>query len=165
MATNEGCATISDCAGNLLFYTDGSFVWDNTHTQMPNGFDLMGDPSSSQSAVVVPKPGSPNIYYIFTVDNNVQVDGLRYSEVDLSLNGGLGDVTAVKNILLHAPTTEKITAVLHSNLTDIWVIAHTWNSNTYEAYLVSATGVNTTPILSNVGATVGTQPSKIQLAT
>ncbi|MEX0361238.1 MAG: hypothetical protein AB3N10_09680, partial [Allomuricauda sp.] len=25
--TREGCATISDAAGNLIFYTDGSTVW------------------------------------------------------------------------------------------------------------------------------------------
>ena len=29
--TKEGCATISDGSGNLLFYTDGSTIWNKNH--------------------------------------------------------------------------------------------------------------------------------------
>ena len=56
--TGEGCATISDFNGNLLFYTDGRSVWNANHQIMPNGnynsgLGLMGDPSSTSSAVIV----------------------------------------------------------------------------------------------------------------
>jgi hypothetical protein len=37
----EGCASISDAAGNLLFYTDGLSVWNKTHVIMANGTGLM----------------------------------------------------------------------------------------------------------------------------
>src|SRR5690349_5294703 len=66
--TIEGTAAISDAAGNRLFYTEGVTVWNRNHIPMPNGTGLMGDPSSTQSAVIVQKPGSTTIYYIFTVD-------------------------------------------------------------------------------------------------
>ena len=71
--TNEGCSSISDFNGNLLFYTDGRNVWDKNHNIMPNanynaGTGLMGDPSSTSSGLIIPKPGNPNQYYIFTVD-------------------------------------------------------------------------------------------------
>jgi gliding motility-associated-like protein len=73
MTTNEGCSTISDSDGNLLFYTDGRTVWDRNHIVMPNadynnGTGLMGDPSSTLSGIIVPKKDNPNIYYVFTVD-------------------------------------------------------------------------------------------------
>lgn len=73
LSTNEGCATISNSNGDLLFYTDGRTVWDKDHVIMPNanytgGTGLLGDPSSTNSAIIVPKPGSSNIYYIFTLD-------------------------------------------------------------------------------------------------
>ncbi|HRG90540.1 MAG TPA: hypothetical protein PLW44_16070, partial [Chitinophagales bacterium] len=48
LSTSEGSATISDAAGNLLFYTDGIRVWTRNHVQMPNGNGLLGDPSSAQ---------------------------------------------------------------------------------------------------------------------
>jgi len=34
--TREGCATISDKNGNLLFYTDGITVWNRSHKIMQN---------------------------------------------------------------------------------------------------------------------------------
>jgi hypothetical protein len=55
--TIEGCATICDALGNLLFYTDGSTVYDQTHAVMANGTGLSGNSSSTQSAIIVKKPG------------------------------------------------------------------------------------------------------------
>ena len=81
---------------------------------MTNGTGLFGDPSSTQSAIIVPKPGDDDIYYIFTVDDhgfNEAHLGLNYSEVNMSLNGGLGVVTS-KNVNLLPECSEKITAVL-----------------------------------------------------
>ena len=60
LSTSEGCASVSNNNGDLLFYTDGRFVYDKNHNQMPNGSGLLGDPSSTQSAVVCPKPGTWN---------------------------------------------------------------------------------------------------------
>src|SRR5262245_40286912 len=79
--TVEGTAAISDAAGNRLFYTEGVTVWNRNHIPMPNGNGLMGNASSTQSAVIVQKPGSTNIYYIFTVDAQAGTNGLRWSEV------------------------------------------------------------------------------------
>lgn len=150
--TTEGCATISNSAGQLLFYTDGITVWDKDHNIMPNGTGLLGDPSSTQSAIVVPKPGDIDIYYIFTVDEQAGPNGLRYSELDLALNAGNGDITTNKNILLTTPTTEKISAVAHANGTDFWVVTHEFNNSDFLAYEVTAAGVNTTPVVSTSGS-------------
>ncbi len=144
----EGCATVSDpVTGALLFYTNSIRVWDKTHTQMANGFGLLGGPSSTQAALIVPRPGSNTIYYIFTTDNN----GLNYSTVDMSLNSGNGDVST-KNTNLAAFTMEKLTGLRHSNCSDYWVIDHD-NSNTIRAWLVTSAGVSTTPVISNIGIT------------
>lgn len=144
--TFEGCATISDFQGDLLFYTDGVSVWDKTHNIMPNGNDLLGNPSSTQSAIIIPKPNNINQYYIFTVDDNpnaVSSDGINYSVVDLTLNSGLGDVTAQKNVPLLANAYENITAVKHATDNSVWVI--TFLENQFRTWLVDAAGVNTMP--------------------
>lgn len=154
MDTWEGCASIADPSGNLVFYTDGSTVWNSAHAVMSNGTGLMGNFSSTQSAIIVPKPNNPNIYYIFTVDEVAAADGLRYSEVDMTLAGGLGAVTATKNILLHTPVLEKVTAVQHANGTDIWVVSHEYGNNNYLSYLVTTAGVSATPIVSSVGQSI-----------
>lgn len=157
--TREGCSSISDENGNLLFYTDGVTVWNQNHAQMMNGFGLHGDSSSTQSAIIVPKPKSPTIYYIFTVDNRVNgVDfGLNYSEVDMTLDGGLGSVT-VKNTNLLALCSEKITAVLKDCLTEsIWFVTFASEDgtqrsfNTFHSFEITDSGVNTTAVKSIVG--------------
>ena len=45
----EGCSSICDPSGNLLFYTNGREVWNRNHNQMPNGDSLAGSPFSCQS--------------------------------------------------------------------------------------------------------------------
>lgn len=148
--TQEGCAAISDFNGNLLFYTDGVTVWDRTHTPMPNGTGLNGHPSSTQSGIIVPAPGNPDVYYVFTVDELADSEGLQYSIVDLTLNGGLGDITT-KNVILETPVMEKLTAVVHANGTDIWVVAHRNPGNEFIAYLVTSTGISAAPVVSAIG--------------
>jgi len=160
MYQGEGCASISDSSGNILFYTNGMTVWDKNHAEMPNGFGLLGHVSSSQSAVIVQKPGFNTTYYIFTTDaaHNDLVNGLNYSIIDMSQNGGLGDVIS-KNNLLHTPVSEKVTAVSHSNQIDVWIITHEWNSNSFRAYLLTNTGLNSIensipgyPVISSTGS-------------
>jgi hypothetical protein len=76
---------------------------------MANGYGLLGNRSSTQSAIIVPKPRNPYVYYIFTVDepNELNADettsmtgtpnnGLNYSQVDMRLNNGLGDIVSTE---------------------------------------------------------------------
>ncbi len=149
--TSEGSASIADASGNLLFYTDGITVWNKTHAVMTNGNALFGNPSSTQSGVIIQKPGSTNIYYIFTEEAQAGANGLRYSEVDMTLSAGLGAVTGLKNVLLKTPSCEKITGVRHCNNVDIWVVSHDWNTNQFSTFLVTAAGVNAVPVTSSGG--------------
>ncbi len=160
LSTWEGCSSISNDNGTTRFYTDGVTVWDRHNEIMPNGTSLMGNASSTQSGIIVPKPGSTNLYYIFTIDEVGTsppggINGLRYTLVDMNLNGFLGSVVdTVKNVLLTAPMCEKLTAIGHANGTDIWVISQKWGTNDFYAYLVTATGVDDNPVISTAGAII-----------
>ena len=182
--TLEGCTSISDTDGNLLFYSDGRTIWNANHIPMANanealGTGLKGDDSSTSSGLIVPKPQDLNSYYIFTVDephhfnsadfpNNQDGDGvndgLMYSLVDMTLDGGLGDVDILeKNVPLitYDPTipiqvdfkcSEKITAVKADDCSSFWVITHFVDR--FYAFKVDINGVNTTPVVSIVGPEV-----------
>ena len=76
MSTLEGCATFCDSKGKLLLYTDGISVRNNSHEVMQNGGGLAGNPSSTQSAVVLPRPGSPTEYFLFTIDKEGRTERL-----------------------------------------------------------------------------------------
>ena len=150
--TEEGTASISDAnTGQLLFYTDGVSVWDKNNNQMPSGSGLLGNFSTTQSALIIPKPGSTTLYYIITCDVQGGPGGVCYSEVDLSLNGGLGDVTVLNKLLTAAPTTEKLVGLKHCNGQDYWIIDHPSGSNQFNAYLVTSAGIATKPVVSKTG--------------
>jgi gliding motility-associated-like protein len=154
LITSEGCASISDAGGNLLFYTDGISVFDATHTLMPNGTGLLGNSSSTQSAIVIPRPQSTTQFYIFTVDDGGGIDGLKYTTVDMTLNSGLGDVIAAeKNISLVSNTAEKVAALKKTN--GFWIVTLKMGTDTAYAYEVTSSGVNLTPVTSTTGVNLG----------
>lgn len=152
LSTEEGCSVISDKTGKLLFYSDGITVWNAHHKIMKNGAGLLGDPSSTQSSVAIPRPKHAGEYYLFTVAATANEAGIRYSLINMSSDNGLGEVVeSTKNSPLITPVTEKLTAVRHRNGTDIWVIGHKWKSNEFIVFLVTENGVKKEPVISAVG--------------
>ncbi|KOS05578.1 hypothetical protein AM493_05675 [Flavobacterium akiainvivens] len=152
----EGTASISDEDGNLLFYTNGRYVYTHEHTVMENGFGLRGDNSSTSSAVIVPKPDDCNIYYVFTIDvRDEEVPffrpkrGMEYNIVDMSLNNGLGAVTQ-KNIEIPINGIqqgyERLAAITNADKTGYWIVTH-FEGNFY-SFSVTPDGVNLTPVVS-----------------
>lgn len=144
MDAPEGCAIICDRNGDVIFYTDGDKVYDKTDTQIDVG--IGGDPTSSQSSLIVPVPGDETLYYIFTTQaiNGTSANELRYSLFDLKQNSGNGLVVK-KNILLFGKSTERITA------SGTWLIAHEYGNNTFRTYQISPQGIGD-PVYSSIGS-------------
>lgn len=150
---NEGCTSISDSRGNLLFYSNGEKVWNKFHQVMPNGSDLMGSYSSSSAAIAIPMPWNDSLFYIFTTDGleTYLQNGLRYSIINVCLDNAKGDVIpSKKNILLLDTVSEKLCAIAHPNGTDIWLIAHKHFTNSFYSYLITPNGIEP-PIITNIG--------------
>ncbi|MFZ4401133.1 MAG: gliding motility-associated C-terminal domain-containing protein [Bacteroidales bacterium] len=161
MAAVEGVSSISDSAGNLLFYTNGMTVWNKTHTVMDNGTGLMGHQSSTQSSIVVKQPANDSIYYIFTLDAYDSFSppthkGFRYSTVNVHANNSFGKIIQ-KNVLIVNNTCEKVTVIKHCNGKDMWIIVAIRNCNIYNTYLLTDTGISTNAVISQVG--VGSAPN------
>jgi gliding motility-associated-like protein len=161
--SNESTASVSDPAtGQLLFYTDGRKVWNTNNQVMPNGANLLGGffNSCTQGALIVPFPEDNQRYYLFTLEelealslSPVVDNGLRYSVVDMALNGGLGDVqVATMNTPLATDLTEKLIVIRSAEIQGFWVIAHKKNANEFLAWKIDACGVIAQPVVSTVGS-------------
>jgi hypothetical protein len=159
----EGCATISNSMGQIDLYTDGINVINKEHNFMAIGGNnrsqqLIGGSSSTQTAIVVPKPGDSLLYYIFTTDafENQQVNrstGLNYSIVDMRQDGGRGNIF-VSNINILQTSLEKVTISRHANDKEYWIIAHTYSTNEFYAFHLSSNGLQP-PVISRVQPVVG----------
>ncbi len=154
--TEEGSASVSRRTnGQLLFYTDGVTVWNRLHEQMPNGFGLNGDPSTSQSALIVPWPNNDDMFVIFTPApiTSSNVNGrcfcLTYSIVDMRLNNGFGDVTQ-KNVLLDPDVTEHVTATADCNEGGWWVVVRRRENPAFASYHFTEAGIETVPSISTI---------------
>lgn len=152
----EGVASIADDNGLLQFYTNGLDVWDRNHQLMPNGAGIMQTlpgysvSTSTQQAAIIRFPGNTNRYYVFSL-NDVESRVLYYSVVDMTLNGGLGDVVpGMKTIPLDSMLTEKMSVVAGNNC-DVWLMVRALGPAQYRAYPVSAAGIGA-PVVSNIGS-------------
>jgi hypothetical protein len=158
MMTPSGSAVMSDSDGNLLFYTNGEHVWDRRHVRMLNGQNLSNYANiPTQSSLIVPRPGSETQYYLFLTDEPDRLSGsrgFRYCLIDMTLNGGYGDIMdGSRNILLLDKTAEKLTAVQHANGEDYWVITHGWDNNRFHAFhITNQLPTTASSINSDIGA-------------
>jgi gliding motility-associated-like protein len=152
MMANEGCSSVCDDNGQLLFYSNGVTVYNRKHQVMLNGDNLAGNISSVQSCLIIPIPGNDSIYYIFTSDaiENNFARGYNYSVVNTHGDNGNGAVIS-KNILLQSSCTERLTAARHANGVDVWVITNDKASNTFRAWRVGCNGLQANPVVSNTG--------------
>lgn len=176
---SEAFASVADKNGQLLFYTNTDTIWDRNHNPMPNGVigGLSGiTPSNegslswntSQGVLILPVLDNPNRYYLFALNGSMDVclfwapisHKLMYSVIDMSLNGGLGDViSGMKNLPADSALGGMMTAV-PGNDCNIWLLTHDRDNPVYKAYEITINGINTTPVLSTTGHFTGDWANK-----
>ena len=143
-------SNICDSAtGDLLFLCNGMRMYDTSGNIMQNGDSLQyvkiytqntpPDQPATQGSLILPK-GSNGEYYVFiptvtdslynalwTPDIKTPFNELRYSVVNMNLNGGLGAVTIKnKNLLKNTEMVRtKMQACRHANGVDWWLLKQT----------------------------------------
>lgn len=156
VTTRGSCASICDSAGALLFYSaTGEFpvyinagngkVYNANHVLMSNGDSLNGTLAYNEN-LILPYPDQQNRYILFTVDPNDK-KGLYYAIIDMSLQGGLGEVISKNDTLIaNQRMVDAMAAVKHGNGRDWWVVCipnyYPAVSDTFYVYLVTPTGIN-----------------------
>lgn len=156
MDFNHTHSNISDSNGNMLFYTNGYYIADASNNTMSNGSGINPSAYTSQlpdglgivqANVIIQKPGSSNLYYLFhstadTFPGYTHSKNLYLSIIDMNLNGGLGAVTTKNQVLLtDSMNTGKIVACKHANGRDWWLLCHKINSNTFFKFLITPSAI------------------------
>lgn len=148
--TDEGCASISDDNGNLLFYTDGRDLYDgslSTTPINPSSAPLGGHPSSANSAIIVPPAGGGTLYHVFAMgtwsasQNNTN-DVLKYTPVSVS-GTTISIPTPTRDVI--DPTygsdwmaSEAMAATSHVDCNKYWVVVLDANNNEWVSILIES---------------------------
>jgi gliding motility-associated-like protein len=175
-------ATISDSIGNVLFdfsYTNPTFgtrngVILNKNYQVMPGSNLFGSHYSyGATALVAPVPSNNSKYYLFyQVSQPFSSSArwvLKYAVIDMSLNGGLGNVISADNPIDTINADQQITPftlVQQRGSDNFWVVTCKANSDTLYSRFVSPAGFSNNKVISKVGTVWFTNASNyVSLAT
>lgn len=143
-------ATISDTAGNLLFYTFGfaylpqpdSKIYDNDFDVMINGDSIIAD-KWFNTDIIIPKPNSDSLYYMIS---SVPAGHLMHYCLISKKNYQASGVVLLKNQLMKASEmSDCIQAVNHGNGRDWWVITRLGGvipNDSFFVWLVDPNGIN-----------------------
>jgi hypothetical protein len=143
MYSSQSSTVASDSAGNLLFYTNGGdfdllgndypgVVCNKNHQVMPNGY--LGDTCTYgnhfHSCLAIPKLDNPNQYYLFTSDYLWDTNkGLKYSIIDMTADGGNGDVIVKGVTIIPDSMAQGMVATQHANGIDYWLVCKRYQTN------------------------------------
>lgn len=147
----EGTATVSNEKGELIWATNGRRLWttDGTmvHDGVTSGFTTGNEGakvtgSAVQGILVVRHNLNPNVYHVFCTDDVIDdqdptKDGLDHFTVDPK-----GAILSGPTSIQVGRTFEGLTATMHGNGVDIWVMAQDFTSGNYNAYLIDCGGLN-----------------------
>ena len=168
----ESCASASDEDGNLVIYTNGVKLWngngEEVHVGPTSGASQRlkagaenptGNTGSAVQGVLITKhPLNDNDYYIFTTDDAIGgINGITYG-FNYSIYSKADDTCSAPQRIGAFRATEQVSATFHKNGLDIWVVTHEAiidaATKNYHSYLLECSGLNTTPVVSDVGFNV-----------
>lgn len=156
LSTSEGSASVCDASGNLLFYTDGDWIYNQVGVSMNTTAITGGTASSTQGAAIAPIAGT-NKFYVFSIEAfsfSSNYCKLYYSVVDMSLAGGLGGLESI-GTLIDSNLSEKM-QIVQGDSCNLWLLVHDGSTPRFKAYKITESGISTTPILSSLGTLLGT---------
>ncbi len=159
-------ASICDKDGNLLFWSNGCAVINREQEVMPHGDTLNWDAfrevigwkeclrgyPGAQNIKILPDPANDNGFYIFHKAlryfgqfEDITID-LRFSYVDMALDGGKGDVVFFDSILYNNPVTNaNLEAIYTDNGNNWWLLQPVEDDSLILTYLIDDKGIERFP--------------------
>jgi gliding motility-associated-like protein len=148
---SHSTTSVSDSAGNLLFASDGKTVIDRNLNPMPA---VSSSPLSGNGKVLATRIPNSNRYYLFysrpLSSNPNSLAIIYYSIIDLSVNGGMGDVISM-NQVIDTLASPAFTLAEGSTEDEAWLILHRHGTRDFLSYKITATGMAAAPVPSTAG--------------
>lgn len=137
---SEGIAHYEDGTGALIFWFNSNGVYNATGGQMSGSVGIFAN-SSAAEVVICPKPNDPEKYYI--IYNSETCTNLYYSVVDMTLNGGLGNIVpgTLNDVLASGTYAEAMEIVRIPGTNNYWLLAYQCGVG-FRRFLIDETGIS-----------------------
>lgn len=151
----EAASSISDASGALLFYSDGTDIWDGSGTLLTTGSipKLLGNQTdiSAQGVLILPDPANSHWYYIFTVSNWEDAGGVWQARWNVTTNNYVSVSDQPKRLENPVEFHEQLGATPNCCGTGFWLMAKETGTNNFYGWEITSTGIGS-PVISSVGA-------------
>jgi hypothetical protein len=171
------CLSYCDTNGNLLFYGNGSKIFNSEHRLIDNadrlnynqsvwGTDtgyysehLYGRHPASGMVIKNPKKNSSLYYFVHVywdwdsyVLNKNPFNKIVYSVLDMSANNGKGKLIIKEQILINGSLSDNISACKKANGRDWWLyVAERGNTNSFVKLELDSLGIRVHPQRESIG--------------
>ncbi|MDG1697598.1 MAG: hypothetical protein P8L21_04725 [Polaribacter sp.] len=128
--------------------------------------------------MIIPKPGSISIYYLFTISTDftgssrTSYPGFNYYTIDMNRNSGFSEITdgpinlaidPITGIDKGADWSEKVAAVKGSECNIFWVLSFV--EDTFYSYKITDTGINISDVvISNISFSTSDKRGYLQVS-
>lgn len=147
-------ASISDCSGNLLFYSNGVVVKNNLHDTINGGH--INQIFGSLSNLLLKNMETDSIYHLFITPSALyqnpfpQEDStIQEITINRNFNNGKGKVVSKKIRIKNINDFPQFTVISNSNDSSYWLLANYFDGE-FHAYPIGDTGLILNPISSNI---------------
>ena len=159
-----GASVITDqITGNLLFYSDGTQIFDAGHNLLTNA--LSGNPSINVAVASAPDSGNPGQYYFFSNAYNLPTNEIQYTIVDANVvgNGSAmfsnGAVSSMNNSTGLINPSEGMLIVPEGDGINFWLISQDRTTFEYRVTQINPLGIGATTRFDFTSSAVGAEIS------
>lgn len=151
---------ISDSiTGEIKYYTDGEYAWNNANVIVPGSEDLPGGSSCGIyfKTLMVDHPELEDETFLFHIGlaynphSEDSIIGLYYSIINDDLYGAGMSMDVLNDTVKYYEPFIDITAVNHANQRDVWILVHDRNNYNFYSFLIDCNGLNKTPVITEIG--------------
>lgn len=157
--------SVSDAWGNLLFFTNGTRLFDRNLNFMPGGIlippldtnGMYSGLAQRQGCMFLPWPGDTNKYVLLHTTKELALQQtypgfipyhlpshLYMTVLDKSMNGGQGGIVSINQIIVTDTLTNPgggLTVTRHANGRDWWILVKKHYKNKFYKFLFTPSGI------------------------
>lgn len=145
-------SSISDCAGSLLFYSDGGLIKNSTNDTIVNG--QLPHPTAALNNCFLKSSISDSIYYLYSSyvsggNPNFEDSSIIMSVINKNGGQGKGELISYQKQIIDSLNPNNFTLISNANDSSYWLVKTSFLANSMYSYSIIDTGIALSPTITS----------------